>query len=146
MRSEGGRHPFRDEAGTDRRRYALWYVQHQGSRSYIRVTGLGLLTAALFTLIPALLILTLFFRNEAQQRQELENVNINVRTAPPAPGNYPQLIKAPPPAAMPTPPKAGRSPRGGEPVRQTPATPGVNTNTPPTLIPTPSPSPPSPPG
>ena len=71
MRADEGRDPVRSEVGTSRRGYALWYVQHEGSRSYIRVTGLGLLVAVLFTLIPALLILTLFFRNEAQQQRAL---------------------------------------------------------------------------
>jgi hypothetical protein len=46
---------------------------------------------------------------------------------------------------MPTPPKAGRSQRGGEPTRQTPAAPGSNANALPTPSPTPSPTPPRPP-
>lgn len=107
----------------------------------MRFTRLALVLVVFLTVIPALAILGIFL---TQSHADLENVNVNVRTAPQAPGNYPQLIKAPPPAAMPTPPKAGRSPRGGEPARRTSVTPGLNTNTSPT--PSPTPSPPRPPG
>jgi hypothetical protein len=141
MRSDEGRNPAGNEAGTGRRRYVLWYIQHEGSRSYVRVTGLGLLAAVIFTLIPALLILTLFFRNETQQQRDLENVNINMRGEPRAPGNYNHIIPAPPPPPLAT-PRVSRSPRGGDPSRQTPAAPNLNVNAPLTPSPTPSLTPP----
>lgn len=140
MRSDEGRNPVRSEAGTDRRRYALWYVQHEGSRSYVRMTGLGLLAAAIFTLIPALLILTLFFRKQAQQQRDLENVNINITVPPLAPGNYGGTIARPTPMTMPTPPKADRSQRVREPTRQMPAAPSLNANAPPNPSPTATPT------
>ena len=124
-------------------RFELFFYEYDQVRSryYLRFTRLALVLVVCLTVIPAAAILALFL---TQSHADLENVNINVRTAPPAPGNYPQLIKAPPPAPMSSPPKAGRSPRGGEPARQTPAAPGLNTNTSPT--PSPTPSPPRPPG
>jgi hypothetical protein len=126
---------------TRHRGFELVFWEQIGTHYKLRFTRLALVLVVCLTVIPAVAILALFL---TQNHADLENVNINVRTAPPAPGNYPQLIKAPPAAAMPTPPKAGRSPRGGEPARQTPVTPGLNTNTSPT--PTPTPSPPRPPG
>jgi type IV secretory pathway VirB10-like protein len=108
-----------------RRRYALWYIQHEGSRSYVRVTGLGLLAAVIFTLIPALLILTLFFRNEAQQQRDLENVNITIAPRTPDNSNYPVIRPAPPPPPLPKIPKRPAINAGN--VAVTP-TPGRNTN------------------
>jgi hypothetical protein len=100
MKSDEGRNPSGDEAGTGRRRYDLWYVQHEGSRSYVRVTGLGLFVAAIFILIPVLLILTLFFRNQAQQQRDLENVNITIAPRTPGNNNYPVIRPAPPPPPL----------------------------------------------
>jgi hypothetical protein len=124
-----------------RRRFELFFFEQFGTVYRLRFTRLALLLIICLTVIPMLAIIALFV---TQSHADLENVNVNVRTAPQASGNYPQLIKAPPAAPMPTPPKAGRRPRGGEPMRQTPVTPGLNTNTPPTSSPTPSP--PRPPG
>lgn len=129
------------ESNPQRRRFELFFYEQIGARYYLRFTRLALVLIVCLTVIPALAIFGIFL---TQSHADLENVNINIRTAPQAPGNYPQLIKAPPPAPMPTPPKAGRSPRGGEPARQTPVTPGLNTHTSPT--PSPTPSPPRPPG
>jgi hypothetical protein len=125
MKSDEERNPVRSEAGTGRRGYALWYVQHEGSRSYVRVTGLGLLAAAIFTLIPALLILTLFFRNEAQQQRDLENVNINIIPRTPDVGNYPAIRPAPPPSPL---PKVPNRPAINASNTAAPPTPGRNTN------------------
>jgi hypothetical protein len=101
MRSDEELNPTGNETGTDHRRYDLWYVQHEGSRSYIRVTGLGLFVAAIFILIPVLLILILFFRNEAQQQRDLENVNITIAPRTPDNVNYPVIRPAPPPPPLP---------------------------------------------
>lgn len=126
------------------RRFELFFYEQEqgGTRYYLRFTRLALVLVVCLTAIPAVAIFALFL---TQSHADLENVNVNVRVAPRVPGNYPQLIPAPP-ATMPTPPKPGRSPRGGEPARQTPATPGLNANTPPTPSPTPSPPTPRPPG
>jgi hypothetical protein len=101
MKSGEGRDPDGNEGGIGCRRYALWYMQHEGSRSYVRVTGLGLLVALIFTLIPALLILTLFFRNQAQQQRYLENVNITITPRTPDNVNYLIIRPAPPPPPLP---------------------------------------------
>lgn len=124
-------------------RFELFFYEYDQARSryYLRFTRLAIVLVICLTVIPMLAIIALFV---TQSHTDLENVNVNVRTAPQTPGNYQQLIKAPPPAAMPTPPKAGRSPRGGEPARQTPSELGLNANTSPT--PSPTPSPPRPPG
>jgi hypothetical protein len=124
-------------------RFELFFYEQVGTRYYLRFTRLALLLVVCLTVIPMLAILALFF---TQSRVDLENVNINIRSQPQSPGNDVRLIiqQPPPPAPMPTPPKAGRSQRGGEPTRQTPAAPGLNNNAPPT--PTPSPMPPRPSG
>lgn len=122
-------------------KFELVFWEKLGTRYHLRFTRLALVLVVCLTVIPALAILGIFL---TQSHADLENVNINIRTAPRAPGNYPQLIKAPPPPAMPTPPKAGRSPRGGEPAKRTSVTPDLNTNT--SSTPSPTPSPPRPPG
>ena len=124
-------------------RFELFFYEQVGTRYYLRFTRLALLLIVCLTVIPMLAICALFV---TQSRVDLENVNINIRAHPGAPGNDVRLIiQQPPPAPMPTLPKAGRSQRGGEPTRQTPAAPGVNANAPPTPSPTPSPTPPRPP-
>jgi hypothetical protein len=125
-------------------RFELFFYEQVGTRYYIRFTRLALLLVVCLTVIPMVAICALFF---TQSRVDLENVNINIRFQPGATGNDVRLIiqQPPPPAPMPTPPKAGRSQRSGEPARQTPAAPGSNANAPPTPSPTPSPTPPRPP-
>ena len=125
MRSDEGRNPVGNEAGISRRRYALWYIQHEGSRSYVRVTGLGLLAVVLFTLIPTLLILTLFFRNEAQQQRDLENVNITITPRTPDNVNYQVIRPAPPPPPL---PKVPNRPAINSNNAAASPTPGRNTN------------------
>ena len=125
-------------------RFELFFYEYDqvGTRYYLRFTRLALILVVCLTLIPAVAIFALFL---TQSHADPENVNINVRVAPREPGNYPQQLIKPPPAATPMTPKVGRSPRGGDPARQTPAAPGLNTNVPPTPIPTQSPTPPRPP-
>jgi hypothetical protein len=126
-----------------RRRFELFFYEQVGTRYYLRFTRLALLLVVCLTVIPMVAICALFF---TESHADLENVNINIRAHPGAPGNDIRLIiQQPPPAPMPTLPKVGRSQRGGEPTRQTPAAPGVNANAPPTPSPTPSPTPPKPP-
>jgi hypothetical protein len=125
-------------------RFELFFYEQVGTRYYLRFTRLALLLIVCLTVIPMVAICALFF---TESHADLENVNINIRSQPGAPGNDVRLIiQQPAPAPMPTPPKAGRSQRGGEPTRQTPAAPGSNANAPPTPSPTPSPPPPRPPG
>jgi hypothetical protein len=123
-------------------RFELFFYEQVGSRYYLRFTRLALILVVCLTVIPAVAILALFL---TQSHADLENVNINIRAAPREPGNYAPIIQPPPAAALPTPPKAGRSPRVGEPARQTPAAPTINANAPPTPSLTPSPTPPRPP-
>jgi hypothetical protein len=137
---------YHNPTGSDPRRggrFELFFYEQVGTRYYLRFTRLALVLIVCLTVIPMLAICALFF---TQSRVDLENVNINIRAQPGAPGNYGSPIVMPPPMTMPTPPKVSRSPRGGDPARQTPAAPGSNANGPPTPSPTPSPTPPRPPG
>jgi hypothetical protein len=125
-----------------RRRFELFFFEQFGTVYRLRFTRLALLLVVCLTVIPMVAICALFF---TESHADLENVNINIRSQSQAPGNDVRLIiQQPPPAPMPTLSKAGRSPRGGEPTRQTPAAPGSNANAPPTPSPTPSPTPPKP--
>lgn len=115
-------------------RYELFFYERVGTRYYLRFTRLALVIIVCLTAVPIAAIFVLFL---TQSHADLKNVNIDVRAPERAPGTYPQLIQPPPPAALPTPSKAGRSPRAGAPTRQAPAAPGQNANAPPTPTPTP---------
>jgi hypothetical protein len=141
MRPEERNVPGRNDH-QQRRRFELFFYEQVGTRYYLRFTRLALILVVCLTVIPAVALLAIFL---TESQADLENVNINIRVPPQSPGNYGNLIVQPPPLTMPTPPRAGRSPRGSEPARQTPAAPNVNANAPPTPSPTPSPSPPRPP-
>src|SRR5215213_4817493 len=88
------------EGGQYRRgRFELFFYEQVGTRYYLRFTRLALLLIVCLTVIPMVAICALFF---TQSRVDLENVNINIRTQPGAPGNDVRLIIQPPPATMPT--------------------------------------------
>lgn len=122
-------------------RFELFFYEQVGTRYYLRFTRLALVLVVCLTVVPAVAIFALFVTNS---HADLENVNVNISVEPRAPGNYGGPIVMPPPTNIPTPPKV-RSPRGGDPARQTLAAPTVNANAPPTPSPTPSPTPPRPP-
>jgi hypothetical protein len=127
-----------------RRKFELVFYEHIGTRYHLRFTRLALVLVVCLTVIPAAAIFAIFF---TQSRVDFEDVNVNIRTPPSAPRNYGSpIIQTTPPPVMPAAPKAGRSPRGVEPIRQTPSAPTMNANAPPTPSPTPSPTPPKPPG
>jgi hypothetical protein len=137
---------YHNPTGSETRRggrFELFFYEQVGTRYYLRFTRLALLLIVCLTVIPMVAICALFF---TQSRVDVENVNINIRSQSQAPGNYGGPIIMPPPTNIPTPPKVSRSPRGGDPARQTPAAPDLNANGPPTPSPTPSPTPPRPPG
>jgi hypothetical protein len=127
-----------------RRRFGLFFWEKVGTRYQLRFTRLALVLIVCLTVVPAAAILAIFF---TQSRVDFEDVNVNIRTPPSAPRNYGSpIIQTTTPPVMPAAPKAGRSPRPVEPIRQMPAAPNVNANAPPTPSPTPSPTPPKPPG
>lgn len=122
-------------------RFDLFFYEQVGTRYYLRFTRLALVLVVCLTVVPAVAIFALFVTNS---HADLENVNVNISVEPRAPGNYGgshrhTATNEHAHAAQ------GRSPRGGDPVRQTPAAPTVNANAPPTPSPTPSPTPPRPP-
>jgi predicted secreted protein len=127
-----------------RRRLELFFWEKDGTRYHLRFTRLALLLVVCLTVIPAAAIFAILF---TQSRVDFEDVNVNIRTPPSAPRNYGSLIiQTTTPPVMPAGPKAGRSPKPVEPIRQTPAAPNVNANRPSTPRPTPLPTPPKPPG
>jgi hypothetical protein len=141
---------FNEPGGRSRSRggrFELFFYERVGERYYLRFTRLALILVVCLTVVPCVAILALYYK---QSRAAPEDVNINVGVRPRPPANYgtivvPPPVAMPPPVVMPSPPKVSRSPRGGEPARQTPATPGSNANTTLTPTPTPSPTPPRPP-
>jgi hypothetical protein len=109
----------------------------------LRFTRLAVILIVCLIVIPVAAILAIFF---TQSRVDFEDVNVNIRTPPSAPRNYGSpIIQTQPPPTLPT-PRVSRSPRGVEPIRQTPTAPNVNASAPPTPTPTPSPTSPGPPG
>jgi hypothetical protein len=126
-----------------RRRFELFFYEQVGTRYYLRFTRLALVLVVCLTVIPAAAIFAIFF---TRSRVDFEDVNVNIRTPPSAPRNYGSpIIQTTTPPGMPAAPKAGRSPRPVEPIRQTPAAPNVNADAPLTTSPTPLPTPPRPP-
>jgi hypothetical protein len=124
-------------------RFELFFWEKVGTRYHLRFTRLALALVVCLTVIPAAAIFAIFF---TQSRVDFGDVNVNIRTPPSAPRNYGSpIIQTQPPPMLPT-PRVSRSPRGVEPIRQTPAAPNVNANGPSTPSPTPSPTPPKPPG
>lgn len=142
MRSDENNEPARSGQHHGRR-FELFFLEQVGTRYHLRFTRLALALVVCLTVVSAVAILALFI---TQSHTDLENVNINVRVEPRAPGNYGGPIVMPPPTTLPTPAKVSRSPRGGEPARRTPAAPGSNADAPPSPSPTPTPMPPRPPG
>ncbi len=123
-------------------RFELFFYEQVGTRYHLRFTRLALVLIVCLTVIPAAAIFALFV---TQSHADLENVNINVTVPSRTPGNYGAPIVMPPPPTMPTTPNVNRVPRAGDSARQTPTTPAVNANAPPTPSPTPSPPPSRPP-
>src|SRR5215210_7036326 len=103
-------------------RFELFFYEQVGERYYLRFTRLALLLIVCLTVIPMVAICALFF---TESHTDLENVNIKIRSQSGAPGNDVRLIIQPPPATTPILPKAGKSQRGGEHTRQTPAAPDL---------------------
>ena len=81
-----------------RRRYSLFYFEHVGSRSYLRITGFGLILILLFTIVVTITLLSLYLINRSTP---LPDVNVTVKPIPatntPA---YPVIKQLPPPPAQ----------------------------------------------
>jgi hypothetical protein len=107
-------HDEGDQGRPPRRRdYSLFYFQHEGGRSHLRFTLLGVVVFALLIIIPIMALLILFFINSQTPATEV-NTNVTVRPAAPYSPNTPLIRQAPPPSParnikqptfnMPTPP------------------------------------------
>src|SRR2546430_10346726 len=89
----------KDRAARDRRRrYSLYYFEHVGTRSYLRITGFGLILILLFTIVVTITLLFLYLINRSTP---LPDVNVTVKPIPatntPA---YPVIKQLPPPPAQ----------------------------------------------
>ncbi len=100
----------------------LFYYEQVGSRSYLRITRLGVALILIFTVLPFIAILSLFLWN---QSTPMPNVNLTIKSAPPVdPSMYPTIHQQPTPLA----PKALRQPKAAQPTPPTFPTPIRNSN------------------
>jgi hypothetical protein len=106
-----------------RRDYSLFFFRHEGGRSYLRFTLLGVIVSALLFVIPLAALLILYFI-DLQDPGPRTNVNVTVLLSP-APTNTP-YFQLPPSRPLPTP----RMP-------PPPTLEPLNSNAPELIIPTP---------
>jgi hypothetical protein len=105
-----------------RGRYNLFYFEQVGSRSYLRFTRLGLILILLFTVLPVIVILSLFLINRSTPSPDVD-VTIKPRPADNT-STYPAIKQQPPIT-----PKAVRQPTSKQPSPPALATPSANGNT-----------------
>lgn len=87
----------------------LFYFEQIGSRSYLRITRLGLVLILLFTVLPVIVIFSLFLFN---QSTPTPNVDVTIKPMPTANTSiYPTIQQPTPPPA----PKALRQPQAARP-------------------------------
>lgn len=135
MRSDEQHDPVERDRGRRAGGFQLIYFEQVGSRHYLRFTRLALLLIVCLTLIPILLLFTLYL---SRKRGGPQNVNVEIVVPTPAPHDYNKPIIQPV-APLATPPKV-RQPRAGVPQQQTPLAPNSNANGSFTPSPTPSPT------
>jgi hypothetical protein len=124
---------LRDRQQQPRQRdYALFFFQHDGGRSYLRFTLLGVIASALLFVVPLAALLILYFF-DPQGPGPRTNVNVSVLPSPPPP-NTP-YFQLPPSRPLPTPRPPPRMP-------PPPTLEPLNSNAPElVVIPTPGPTP-----
>ena len=103
-----------------RGRYSLFYFEQIGSRSYLRITRLGLILVLLFTVIPIIALLSLFLINRSTPTPD---VDVTVRPMPAANISTYPVIKQQPPAPT---QKAAQQPASKQPSPPTLSTPPIN--------------------
>src|ERR1044071_5745696 len=82
-------------------RFELFFYEQVGARYYLRFTRLALVLVVCLTVIPAAAILAIFFPR-SRLDFDFEDVNVNIRTPPSAPGNYGSpIIQTQPPPTLP---------------------------------------------
>lgn len=92
--------PVNTEPSARSRRYALWYLQQEGLRFYLRFTLLGVIVVVLLTIIPIIAIFSLFIIGNSSS--DIDNVNISITPRAPSYDDTRTLIKpAPPPPTLP---------------------------------------------
>jgi hypothetical protein len=117
----------RDHEPPPRRRdYSLFFFRHEGGRSYLRFTLLGVVASALLFVIPLAALLILYFI-DLQDPGPRTNVNVTVLPSPTASTNTP-FFTLPPSRPLPTLRPPPRMPPPLEP---------LNSNAPELVIPTP---------
>jgi hypothetical protein len=87
----------------------LFYFEQIGSRSYLRITMLGLALILLFTVLPVIVILSLFLFNRSTP---LPDVDVTIKPMPTANTSiYPTIQQPTPPPT----PKSLRQPKAARP-------------------------------
>src|SRR5436853_2721522 len=105
-------HIEREEVTPHRRRLKLelFYYEQVGSRSYLRVTGLGLILVLILTVVPIIVLLSIFLLN---QSTPMPNVDVTIKPMPTANSSaYPTIHQPTPPPA----PKALQQSKAVQPV------------------------------
>jgi hypothetical protein len=88
----------------------LFYYEQVGSRSYLRVTRLGLILILILTVLPVIALLSIFLLN---QSTSMPNVDVTIKPMPTANASaYPTVHQPIPPPA----PKALRQSKAAQPV------------------------------
>jgi hypothetical protein len=101
----------------------LFYFEQVGSRSYLRITGLGLALILIFTVLPVVAILSLFLWNRSTPTPD---VDVTIKPAPVAnTAMYPAIKQQPPDHPL----KALQPPAIKQPSPPLLSTPSVNSNT-----------------
>lgn len=104
-------HIEREEITPHRRElnWELFYYEQVGSRSYLRITRLGLALILILTVIPVIALLSIFLLN---QSTPMPNVDVTIKPMPAANTSaYPTIHQpAPPPT-----PKALRQSKAAQP-------------------------------
>lgn len=122
MRSD--KHIEREEITPHRRglNLELFYYEQVGSRSYLRVTKLGLVLILILTVLPIIALLSLFLLN---QSTPMPNVDVTIKPIPAANTSaYPTIHQPTPPPA----PKVLRQSKAAQPVPPTLPSPIRNSN------------------
>jgi hypothetical protein len=107
-----------------RGRHSLFYFEQVGSRSYLRITRLGIILVLLFTVLPLIDILSLFLVNRSTpppdvdviiKPRPVDNNSMHPAIKQPSPPPTPKAVrqptsKQPSPPALATPPNKGNTP------------------------------------
>jgi hypothetical protein len=75
-----------------RRDYSLFFFQHEGTKTFLRFTPLGVTIILLLIVVPLILVLILYLVNSRQIENMNTNVHVPVQTSTPNSDNRPLMI------------------------------------------------------